>query len=71
MKKLQGCRVVEGYVRIVLIDEAEEDEFKGIVFNDLVEISGYLLIYRLSGIKSLYSLFPNLAVIRGQTTTLW
>lgn len=66
MKKLNGCRVVEGYVHILLIDEAEEDEFRGIEFKDLVEITGYLLLYRLSGIKSLYSLFPNLAVIRGQ-----
>lgn len=66
MKKLFGCRVVEGYVHILLIDEVEEKAFEDYVFHDLVEITGYLLLYRLSGIRSLHDLFPNLAVIRGQ-----
>lgn len=31
-----------------------------------MEITDYLLIYRISGLTSLSRLFPNLAVIRGQ-----
>lgn len=66
MKKLRGCRVVEGNVHILLIDEAEEEDFRNISFPQLVEVTGYMLLYRLSGIKSLYKLFPNLSVIRGR-----
>lgn len=66
MELLKGCRVVEGFVHILLIDEVSEEEFKQYRFEELVEITGYLLLYRLSGVKSLYNLFPNLAVIRGQ-----
>lgn len=66
MKKLNNCRVVEGNVHILLIDEVDEDAFSEYRFEKLVEITGYLLLYRLSGIKSLSNLFPNLAIIRGK-----
>ena len=35
-------------------------------FPKLTEITDYLLLYRVHGLKTLRNLFPNLAVIRGQ-----
>ena len=46
LQKLKGCRVIEGYLRIVLIDKANTSSYDGIVFPDLVEITGYLVLYR-------------------------
>lgn len=66
IEKLRGCRVVEGSVAILLIDEVTEQQISAYSFPELVEITGYLLLYRVSGIKSLFKLFPNLAVIRGR-----
>ena len=36
-------------------------------FSQLREITGYVLIYRAFGLLTLRHLFPNLAVIRGET----
>lgn len=58
--------MVEGNVRIILIEHAEEDEFRRLAFPKLREITGYLLLYRVYGLRSLTDLFPNLSVIRGQ-----
>ena len=68
-ERLQGCRVVEGYVQILLIDIEENDEeyMRNLSFPELREITGYLLLYRTQGLRSLGRLFPNLAVIRGHT----
>ncbi|XP_011648405.1 insulin-like peptide receptor isoform X2 [Pogonomyrmex barbatus] len=65
--KLNNCRVVEGFVQILLIDRAEPSDFANISFPKLVEITGYLILYRVSGLKSVGHLFPNLAVIRGNS----
>ncbi|XP_069673154.1 insulin-like receptor isoform X2 [Periplaneta americana] len=69
-KRLQGCRVVEGFVQIVLIDHATEHSFANLSFPELREITHYLLLYRVNGLRSLGKLFPNLAVIRGETLFL-
>lgn len=66
LEKLRGCRVVEGSVSILLMDELKFEDFQNYSFPELIEITGYLMIYRISGIKNLYDLFPNLAVIRGR-----
>lgn len=63
---LTGCRVVEGSVTILLIDDIEAKDVANITFPELVEITGYLMLYRIGGFTSLYELFPNLAVIRGK-----
>ncbi|XP_074000153.1 insulin-like receptor isoform X2 [Rhodnius prolixus] len=63
--QLKGCRVVEGFVNIVLIDDVSESDFKNITFPELKEITGYLLLYRVNGLKSIGTLFPKLSVIRG------
>ncbi|XP_039275988.1 insulin receptor [Nilaparvata lugens] len=65
--QLQGCQVVEGFVQIVLMDKAVESEFANFSFPELREITGYLLLYRIDGLRTLSNLFPNLAVIRGNT----
>lgn len=44
--KLKGCRLVEGVVQILLIDNAEPAEYANISFPELREITGYLLLYR-------------------------
>ena len=65
-QQLKGCRVVEGFVQILLFDKLNKSQLANICFPELVEITGYLLFYRVSGLTSLGQLFPNLAVIRGQ-----
>ncbi|KAL0128719.1 hypothetical protein PUN28_003826 [Cardiocondyla obscurior] len=65
--KLEGCRVVEGFVQILLIDRAEQSAYANLSFPDLVEITGYLILYRVSGLRTIGRLFPNLTVIRGHS----
>ena len=69
-QRLEGCRVVEGFVQIVLIDHATESSFTNLSFPNLREITHYLLLYRVNGLRSIGKLFPNLAVIRGETLFL-
>lgn len=64
-EKLKGCTVVEGFVQIALLDKTLEKDFANITFPDLREITQYLLVFRVKGLKSLGALFPNLALIRG------
>ncbi|XP_034934198.1 insulin-like receptor [Chelonus insularis] len=65
--RLEGCRVVEGFVQILLIDHADDAAYANLTFPDLVEITGYLLLYRVNGLRSVGRLFPNLTVIRGHS----
>lgn len=62
---LRGCTVVEGYVQINLIDNSTGQDFANLSFPELKEITEYLSFYHVSGLKSIGSLFPNLAIIRG------
>ncbi|XP_014598475.1 PREDICTED: insulin-like peptide receptor [Polistes canadensis] len=62
---LKGCRVIEGFLQIVLIENHTGSDFENVSFPDLREITGYLLLYRVYGLKSLGTLFPNLETIRG------
>ncbi|XP_012284589.1 insulin-like receptor isoform X2 [Orussus abietinus] len=62
---LKGCRVIEGFLQIVLMEKNIETDFENATFPELREITGYLLIYRVNGLKSLSTLLPNLEVIRG------
>ena len=68
-KRLIGCSVVEGDVQIQLIDEDDHNpiHFQDYARPELREITGYLMLYRVSRLNSLRDIFPNLAVIRGQT----
>lgn len=62
---LKECHVIEGFLQIVLIENNTEADFENISFPELREITGYLLLYRVDGLKTLSKLFPNLEVIRG------
>lgn len=64
--KLRGCTIVVGYLKIVL-HETSLSQINNVSFPELTEVSGYLLFYRVFGLKNIGSLFPNLAVIRGDT----
>lgn len=64
---LKDCQVIEGFLQIVLIERFNETDFLKYEFTKLREITGYLLLYRVNGLKSLSKLFPNLEVIRGDT----
>ncbi|XP_067209270.1 insulin-like receptor isoform X2 [Linepithema humile] len=67
LSKLEGCRVVEGFVQILLIDRAEPSNYTDHVYPELVEITGYLILYRVNGLRSIGHIFPNLTVIRGHS----
>ena len=60
------CTVIEGSLQILLIDYADPKDYEQLSFPLLREITGYLLLYRVMGLKSVGEIFPNLSVIRGQ-----
>lgn len=63
--ELKGCRVIEGFLMITLIDKYNETDYDGLEFPLLTEVTEFLLVYRVNGLKSLGKLFPNLRIIRG------
>ncbi|XP_058832990.1 insulin-like receptor isoform X2 [Topomyia yanbarensis] len=67
LDRLKDCVVVEGFVHILLIDKYTEASFENYSFPLLTEITEYLLLFRVNGLKTLRKLFPNLAVIRGSS----
>uniref|UniRef100_A0A672JI13 Tyrosine-protein kinase receptor n=1 Tax=Salarias fasciatus TaxID=181472 RepID=A0A672JI13_SALFA len=69
-KRLENCTVVEGYLHILLIydktNNVNQEVFRSLSFPKLTVITDYLLLFRVSGLDSLSTLFPNLSVIRGR-----
>ncbi|XP_060779902.1 insulin-like growth factor 1a receptor isoform X1 [Neoarius graeffei] len=68
-KKLENCTVVEGYLQILLIGDKNHNphqEFRMLSFPKLTMVTDYLLLFRVAGLDSLSTLFPNLSVIRGR-----
>lgn len=63
-KVLTNCTVVHGHLQMVLMDK-ETNDFTNISFPELREITGFLMVYRIFGLKDLGALFPNLTIIRG------
>lgn len=61
LKKLEGCGIVEGSVQI-----SQLEIFENVSFPSLHEITGRLVIIKVSGIKSVMQLFPNLVRIHGE-----
>lgn len=47
------------------MDKYNENDYEGMEFPLLTEITDFLLLYRANGLKTLIKLFPNLRVIRG------
>lgn len=66
LKVLNNCTVVHGFLQIVLMDNPDND-FKGLSFPELREITGFLMLFRVFGLTTLGDLFPNLVIIRGAT----
>lgn len=62
---LENCTVIEGHLQILLIEFTTADDFEHLSFPNLREITDYLLLYRIYGLRTLSHIFPNLAVIRG------
>lgn len=62
--------MVEGVLKIVLMNDKtkniNQELFRSLSFPKLTIITDYLLLFRVSGLESLSTLFPNLAVIRGR-----
>ncbi|XP_076848316.1 insulin-like growth factor 1a receptor isoform X2 [Brachyhypopomus gauderio] len=67
-RKLENCTVVEGYLQILLIGDKNHpyQEFRSLSFPRLTMVTDYLLLFRVAGLDSLSTLFPNLSVIRGR-----
>ncbi|KAL1138868.1 hypothetical protein AAG570_008930 [Ranatra chinensis] len=63
---LKDCNVIEGYLRIVLMEKTTVDDFKDLSFPELREVTGNIIFYRVRGLTSIGRLFPNLRVIRGE-----
>jgi hypothetical protein len=61
-EKLNNCKTIHGYLRI---SDLKFPVNSSLSF-DLVEITGYVLVENVSGLKSLGPLFPKLSVIRGE-----
>lgn len=64
-QKLENCTVIEGYLQISLMEKTTSEEYDKWSFPELREVTGYLTLYRVYGLKSLRNLFPNLAIIGG------
>lgn len=67
LNKLKNCTVIEGFLQILLIDRDDGTAFENYSFPNLVEITDFLLLYRVNGLKTLRNLLPNLSVIRGNS----
>ncbi|XP_061172989.1 insulin-like peptide receptor isoform X2 [Saccostrea echinata] len=63
--ELENCTVIEGNLKILLIEGASHQQYENLYFPDLVEITEFFLLYRVYGLKSLRRIFPNLSIIRG------
>lgn len=67
LDKLSGCTSINGDLKIVLCERFTEEDYKKLRFPELREIRGYFTMYRVSGLRSLSLMFPNLSIIRGET----
>ncbi|XP_067952059.1 insulin-like peptide receptor [Watersipora subatra] len=72
LDKLKDCSVIDGNVEIKWIySHVSVHNYTNVQYPQLVEITGYLLIYRVNGLLNLGQLFPNLRVIRADVETFW
>ncbi|KAL4608045.1 insulin receptor-like [Arapaima gigas] len=65
LRALENCTVIEGHLKILLMFRTKSEDFQGLSFPRLAVVTDYLLLFRVYGLESLRSLFPNLTVIRG------
>jgi len=48
-----------------MFSRVTEQNYTAVTMHQLVEVSGYIIMYRANGLSTLGTLFPNLRVIRG------
>ncbi|OQV25442.1 putative Insulin receptor [Hypsibius exemplaris] len=63
--QIGNCTVIEGHLKIILIDFPEKS-YDTLSFPNLREVTDFVLIYRVSKLRTLKNIFPNLAIIRGR-----
>ncbi|KAK9870065.1 hypothetical protein WA026_006159 [Henosepilachna vigintioctopunctata] len=66
LNNLQGCRIVNGILYFVLMDNFTYLDFDGFSFPNLIEVTEYVVLFRVIGLTTLRTLFPNLAFIGGK-----
>lgn len=64
LEVIRNCTVIQGYLQLVLLDNATNN-FTGVSFPNLHEITGFLMLFRVYGLTDLGKLFPSLIIIRG------
>ena len=62
LSRIKSCTVIEGNLLIVMTQLPINASIP-----NLREITGFLVIYDLTGLDGLATLFPNLTVIRGRS----
>lgn len=62
---LKECVVIIGKLEISIERYRSTSDFSNVQFNNLREITDYLVIYRVEGLQSVGQLFPKLTRIRG------
>ncbi|TKR95046.1 hypothetical protein L596_009266 [Steinernema carpocapsae] len=65
--EIKGCTVIEGDFAISLITGNNYTDSMFLSFPHLREITGYLLVFQVNGLKSLGRMFPALRIIGGQS----
>lgn len=62
LRQLEDCQVIEGSVRLITLNVPTNQD---VSLPQLTEIVGHLLVYKVSGLKSISQIFPSLARING------
>ena len=63
---LRECTIIRGSLQIAKFGNGSEEYYTKLTFPKLREISEFLLVYELPGLRSLANIFPSLSVIQGQ-----
>ncbi|XP_069173650.1 insulin-like growth factor 1 receptor isoform X2 [Procambarus clarkii] len=66
LEKYQECGIIEGHLRIQLIEDLNLT-WPLLGLPNLTQVTGYVLLYRLSHLQTLRDLLPRLSVIRGDS----
>jgi len=64
LNQLANCTVIEGFLLISLINDADK---LNRTYPLLTEVTGYIVVYRVTNLISLSQIFPNLTIIRGNS----
>ncbi|XP_055904049.1 insulin-like receptor isoform X2 [Eupeodes corollae] len=64
--RLENCTVIEGFLLISLIEGHNHSAYEKYSFPLLTEVTEFVMIYRVNGLRTLSTLFPNLSIIRGK-----